>query len=68
MNRVLLIVAMSLSTCALAAQIVVPTTSSKVSQLKQKAEAGVPAAQLQLARGYENGEGVPQTDEVALKW
>ncbi len=49
------------------------TTSSKLSsaevaQLRPKAEIGDAGAQLALGRAYQDGNGVPQNDELAARW
>jgi uncharacterized protein len=43
-------------------------SSSEVAQLGSKAEAGDADAQLALGRAYQDGNGVPQNDELAVKW
>jgi TPR repeat protein len=43
-------------------------SSSEVVQLQSKGEAGDVGAQLALGRAYQDGNGVPQNDEVAAKW
>jgi uncharacterized protein len=43
-------------------------SSSEISQLQTKAEAGDAAAQWQLARAYREGNGVAQNQQLALQW
>jgi TPR repeat protein len=43
-------------------------SSSEAAQLQSRAEAGNADAQLGLARAYQDGSGVPQNDELAVKW
>ena len=45
-----------------------PLTASEISQLEAKAEAGDAIAQTELGKAYQNGDGVPQNDALALKW
>lgn len=40
----------------------------EMSQLQAKAQAGDPNAQLNLGRAYEDGNGVAQSDNQAVKW
>jgi TPR repeat protein len=42
--------------------------ASEVAQLQSKAEADDAAAQLSLGRAYQDGNGVKQDDETAVKW
>jgi TPR repeat protein len=46
----------------------VPLPPEEVAQLKAKAEEGNPDAQVSLARAYEVGNGVPKSDQQAVKW
>jgi TPR repeat protein len=41
---------------------------TEISQLHAKAEAGDAAAQTKLGLAYQQGNGVPQNDELAAKW
>jgi TPR repeat protein len=43
-------------------------SSAQISQLRVKAETGDPAARRALGRAYEDGNGVPQSDEQAVEW
>jgi TPR repeat protein len=43
-------------------------SSSDVAQLQSKGEAGDASSQLALGRAYQDGNGVPQSDELAAKW
>jgi TPR repeat protein len=43
-------------------------SSSEVAQLLSKGEAGDAAAQLALGRAYQDGNGVPLNDELAVQW
>ena len=43
-------------------------SSSDVAQLQTKGAAGDASAQLALGRAYQDGNGVPQNDELAAKW
>jgi len=43
-------------------------SGSEVSQLKTRAAAGDAEAQVKLGRAYQDGNGVPQNDDVAVKW
>ncbi len=43
-------------------------STAEVTQLQSKAEAGDAGAQLALGRAYQDGNGVPQNDELAAKW
>ncbi len=45
-----------------------PLSAGEISQLQVKAQAGNSAAQLDLARAYDDGNGVPQSDQLAAKW
>ncbi len=63
-----LFVLVVLTSTLLIAQIVVPATAPGLRELQQKAANGDAEAQLTLARAYQNGEGVPQNDELAVKW
>lgn len=45
-----------------------PLSPVEVNQLQEKAQSGDPAAQLNLGKAYENGNGVPQSDKQAVKW
>jgi TPR repeat protein len=40
----------------------------EIVQLQAKAQAGDPNAQVNLGRAYEDGDGVPQSDQLAVKW
>ena len=42
--------------------------ASKFDETKALAELGMAAAQQDLARRYDNGEGVPENDAEAVKW
>ncbi|HEV8522926.1 MAG TPA: SEL1-like repeat protein [Terriglobales bacterium] len=44
------------------------TGSTGTAELKAKAEAGDAKAQVALGRAYENGDGVPQNDNLAAVW
>ena len=41
---------------------------AEISQLQAKAQAGDSTAQLTLGKAYEDGNGVPQSETLALKW
>lgn len=43
-------------------------SSSEMAQLQSAGEAGDVGAQLALGRAYQDGNGVPQNDELAAKW
>jgi TPR repeat protein len=43
-------------------------TASEIRQLQAKAEAGDSTAQSALGKAYQDGNGVPQNDAMALKW
>jgi len=43
-------------------------SSNEISKLKAEAEQGGASAQLALGQAYEKGNGVPQNDELAVKW
>lgn len=43
-------------------------SAQNIAQLKAQAEGGNAAAQLQLARAYDSGAGVPQDEQLAAKW
>lgn len=43
-------------------------SSAEISQLRVKAEAGDPTAQFAMGKAYEDGKGVPQSDEQAAEW
>src|ERR1700675_661786 len=43
-------------------------SNSEVSQLTTRALGGDIEAQMELARAYENGNGVSQNDELAAQW
>lgn len=43
-------------------------SSSEIAQLQSKGDAGDTSAQLALGRAYQDGNGVPQNDELAAKW
>jgi uncharacterized protein len=43
-------------------------SASELSQLRSKAESGDAAAQLALGRAYQDGNGVKQDDDLAVKW
>jgi|HubBroStandDraft_6_1064221.scaffolds.fasta_scaffold18679_3 TPR repeat protein len=43
-------------------------STSELAQLQSKAGTGDAAAQLALGRAYQDGNGVPQNDELAVKW
>jgi hypothetical protein len=43
-------------------------SSAEISQLRVKAEAGDPTAQFAMGKAYEDGKGVPQSDEQAVEW
>jgi TPR repeat protein len=45
-----------------------PLSPEEVNQLQAKAQAGDPIAQLKIGRAYEDGNGVPQSDNQAVKW
>ena len=45
-----------------------PLSSAQITELQHKAEAGDLTAQLSLGRAYEDGNGVPQNDNQAVKW
>jgi TPR repeat protein len=51
-----------------AAQATPQLSSSDLAQLQSKAEAGDASAQLAMGRAYQNGSGVRQNDETAVKW
>ncbi len=44
------------------------TSAPDVATLKTKAAAGDAKAQIELGHAYEDGNGVPQNDELAVKW
>ncbi len=66
MNRMLIAV-ICLLACGSPAQ-VVTSSARNTAEMKQGASAGDVRAQLALALAYEKGEGVPQNDELAVKW
>jgi TPR repeat protein len=43
-------------------------SNNEISKLKTDAEAGNAEAEFNLARAYEDGNGVPQNDRLAAKW
>lgn len=43
-------------------------SSSEIAQLHSKADAGDATAQVRLGRAYQDGNGVPQSDDEAVKW
>ena len=43
-------------------------TPSEIADLKAKAEAGDPSAQEKLGKAYQDGDGIPQNDDLAWKW
>jgi TPR repeat protein len=45
-----------------------PLSHGEIVQLQAKAQAGDPNAQLNLGRAYEDGDGVRQNDQLAVKW
>lgn len=45
-----------------------PLSASDISQLEAKAEAGDASAQLALGQAYEDGNGVQENDDLAVKW
>ena len=45
-----------------------PLLQEEVAQLEAKAEEGNPDAQVSLGRAYEVGNGVPKSDQQAVKW
>jgi uncharacterized protein len=45
-----------------------PLSPVEISQLQTKAQAGDSAAQLKLGKAYEDGNGVLQSDNQAVKW
>ncbi len=45
-----------------------PLSPAEINQLQTKAQAGDSTAQLNLGRAYEDGNGVPQSDNQAVKW
>jgi TPR repeat protein len=45
-----------------------PLSASEISQLQARAEAGDAVAQTKLGKAYQDGNGVPQNDNLALKW
>jgi TPR repeat protein len=45
-----------------------PLSSSEISQLRTKAEAGDASAQSALGKAYWTGDGVPHSDETAATW
>lgn len=45
-----------------------PLSPVEVSQLQTNAQAGDSAAQLKLGKAYEDGNGIPQSDNQAVKW
>ncbi len=45
-----------------------PLSTAEIDQLQAEAQAGDSTAQLNLGKAYENGNGVPQNDELAVKW
>ncbi len=47
---------------------IVPLSHGEVAQLQAQAQAGDPDAQLNLGRAYEDGNGLPQSDQQAVKW
>jgi uncharacterized protein len=51
-----------------AATTVATLSSSEISQLQSKAEAGDANAQVALGKAYQDGNGVPQNDELAVRW
>jgi len=50
------------------AQKPVALTSASAAELRQRAEAGDAQAQFELARAYEDGNGVAQDDAAAVEW
>src|SRR4051812_43576012 len=60
------IAALILTSCLLYGQQAASTTS--IVDLKARAEAGDVAAQVELARAYAEGTGVPRNDELAFRW
>lgn len=45
-----------------------PLRPSEIVQLQSKAEAGDASAQATLGKAYQDGNGVPQNDALAVKW
>jgi len=45
-----------------------PLSPVEVNQLQTKAQAGNSVAQVNLGKAYEDGNGVPQSDNQAVKW
>jgi hypothetical protein len=45
-----------------------PLSSLEVNQLQAAAQAGDQTAQLNLGKAYDHGNGVPQSDPLAVKW
>jgi TPR repeat protein len=49
-------------------QSVAPTSAIDIAELTKNAEAGDPKAQYALGTAYEDGNGLPQNDELAAQW
>ena len=62
--KTLVVIILMLATCAFSQN----PSSRSVAEVTQQAEVGSIEAQLQLGLAYEEGRGVPQSDELALKW
>jgi len=45
-----------------------PLSLVEINQLQTKAQAGDSVAQLSLGKAYEDGDGVPQSDDQAVRW
>ena len=45
-----------------------PLSPANVEQLQAQAQGGDPAAQVNLGKAYEDGNGAPQSDKQALRW
>jgi TPR repeat protein len=45
-----------------------PLSPIEINQLQTKAQAGDSTAQISLGKAYEDGDGVPQSDNQAVKW
>jgi TPR repeat protein len=72
LSTVILFLSISCAVRESAAQVQAPVSEPlspvDISQLQTKARAGDSAAELELAKAYEDGNGVPQSDNQALKW
>ncbi len=67
-KRSCLLLGLVVATLGVAQENLPVPTPAEISQLRTRAEAGDAQAQFELGRGYEEGRGLPQNEDLAVKW